>query len=102
MSTVILPHPFCACIACKGKLFILHIFFIEVRNLIFLLGTTEANISSIVKIARICVLHPKFIGKLATIKYSLLLQTKPLKDLAPVKMRFLGSKATDILLCVRK
>jgi hypothetical protein len=41
-------------------------------------------------------------GKLATIKCSLLLQTKPLKDLVSVNMRFLGAKATDMLLCVHE
>jgi len=41
-------------------------------------------------------------AKLATIRYSLLLQTKPLKTLDPVNMRFLGAKATDVLLCVHK
>jgi hypothetical protein len=79
--------------------FVLYIF-IEGRNLILSLGTTESNTSSIVKIARICVLQYKFMGKLATIKYSLLLQTKPLKNLAPVNMRFLGAKVIDVLLCV--
>jgi hypothetical protein len=41
-------------------------------------------------------------GKLATVNYSLLLQTKPLKNLAPVDMRFLGANPIDVLLPVHK
>lgn len=83
-------------------------FFYGSTNFSFITDTTQAWISrwnyksSTIKIARICVFRPIFIGKLATIKYSLLLQTEALKAFTPVNMRFLGAKPTGVLLLVHK